>query len=86
MALAAMLPMPVAAHVIVASDVLGEWLLWGGLAALFTALYIGVYVWMRRPTFGEGRPSEPPPGLPSEGDALPPPDAPRARDATDGGP
>lgn len=43
-----------------AADAVGEWLLWGGLAALFTALYIGVYVWMRRPKFGEGKPQTPP--------------------------
>ena len=83
MVLAAMLPTPVAAHVVVASDVLGEWLLWGGLAALFTALYIGIYVWMRRPKFGEGRPSEqPPPGPSPEGDGTrprPPPRLPPGR-------
>lgn len=32
----------------------GAWLLWGGLAFLFFALYIGIYIWMRRPKFGEG--------------------------------
>lgn len=31
-----------------------DWLLWGGLAAVLAGLYIGVYVWMRRPKFGEG--------------------------------
>lgn len=30
------------------------WVLWGGLAVFFCGLYAGVYIWMRRPRFGEG--------------------------------
>lgn len=30
------------------------WVLWAALALFFGALYIAVYVWMRRPKFGEG--------------------------------
>ena len=30
------------------------WVLWGGLALFFCGLYAGVYIWMRRPRFGEG--------------------------------
>jgi hypothetical protein len=30
------------------------WMLWGGLAIFFCGLYAGVYIWMRRPRFGEG--------------------------------
>lgn len=48
------------AHPLLAADAVGTWLLWGGLAAFFTVLYIGVYIWMRRPKFGEGTPTERP--------------------------
>ena len=30
------------------------WVLWGGLALTLCGLYTGVYIWMRRPKFGEG--------------------------------
>lgn len=63
---AALLPMTTCTHALAAS-VLGEWLLWGGLAALFTVLYIGVYIWMRRPKFGEG-PTPGPPDAPAPSD------------------
>lgn len=35
------------------------WALWGGLAVAFCVLYIGIYVWMRRPKFGEGKAPDP---------------------------
>jgi hypothetical protein len=40
---------------VVAGSGLGAltWVLWGGLAVVLSALYIGIYVWMRRPRFGE---------------------------------
>lgn len=69
MVLAALFPITTRTHSLAAS-VLGEWLLWGGLAALFTVLYIGVYIWMRRPKFGEGpTPGRPDAAAPS-GDAA----------------
>jgi hypothetical protein len=46
-----------AAHVpaMLATSTLHTWLLWGGLSLLFLVAYIGIYIWMRRPDFGEGR-------------------------------
>jgi len=47
----------VAAHVpvLLATSTLHTWLLWGGLCLLFLVAYIGIYIWMRRPDFGEGK-------------------------------
>jgi len=36
-----------------------DWLLWGALALALAGLYIGIYIWMRRPKFGERPPTAP---------------------------
>lgn len=42
------------ARAMLAVSTLHAWLLWGGLCLLFLIAYVGIYVWMRRPDFGEG--------------------------------
>ena len=64
---------------ILANVGIGTWLLWGGPAVFFFGLYVGAYVWMRRPSFGEGkvdREDRPPPprtGLPDRNGHPPSP-------------
>lgn len=66
---------------LVAADAVHEWLLWGGLAALFTALYIGIYIWMRRPSFGDRAPTDRAARTQDATSTPPPPPG----DETDGG-